>query len=340
MALILPISPTSPDPVLIQKAADCIVQGGLVAFPTETVYGLGANAFNPSAVAKIFAAKKRPADNPLIVHIADYDHLALVAASFPPLAKKLAAAFWPGPLTLVLKKKPAIPEIVSAGLSTVAVRMPRHPIAHALLQAAKVPIAAPSANLSTKPSPTHAKHVIDDLYDAADVIIDGGPVDLGLESTVVDVLHQPPLLLRPGTITFEQLNAILPTLVDGTTVALKGPVRSPGMKYKHYAPRAKVIVIEGAQDAVAKKISELLITYKQQGHRVGILSTSNIMHDSDFTYFLGTRPREIAKRLFAAFRAMDEKNITIILSESLPDEGLGRSVKNRLLKAAEEVIKV
>ena len=262
----------------IKYAAQVIEEGGLVAFPTETVYGLGADALNKTAVEKIFKAKGRPSDNPLIVHVADKKSVGNLVLRIPEKAEKLMDAFWPGPLTLVMDKQSIVPDIITAGLDTVAIRVPSHPIALALIREAKLPIAAPSANISGKPSPTDSKHVINDLYGKVDVIIDGGFSNIGVESTVVDMVVDPPMLLRPGGITLEQLEDVIGNVRIDPGIAQKnldGKVvpKSPGMKYKHYAPKAKVVIVEGEIQKVAEKINELVKECESRDIKVGILAT-------------------------------------------------------------------
>ncbi len=335
MTRILAISPSAPDPALVRAAAKVINRDGLVAFPTETVYGLGAHALHAKAIAKIFSAKGRPQDNPLIVHVADISELSLLARDIPPEARLLAERFWPGPLTMVLRRKEGVPDAVTAGLDTVAVRMPSHPVARALLRAAKAPIAAPSANLSTRPSPTSAAHVIEDLMGRVDIIIDGGSCAIGLESTVVDLTHRPALLLRPGGITLEMLNEVM--AVEQYRQKGKEPPRSPGMKYRHYAPKAKVIIVEGSPEKVGEKINSLLKEYGRM--RIGVLTTSERWYDSMLTIYLGATEEEIAHNLFAALRSFDRNGIEVVLSESIAAKGIGLAITNRLEKASYERVR-
>ena len=234
----------NPNLSILKKAADIIKKGGLVVFPTETVYGLGANALDEKAVEKIFIAKKRPSDNPIIAHISDIGELSSLVSEITPIHKKIIENFWPGPLTLLFNKKDSVPPIVSAGLPTITVRFPSHPVARKLIELSGIPIAAPSANLSGRPSPTNAQHVIEDLNGRVDIIIDGGPTTFGLESTVVDILNNPPRILRNGAVSIEEIRKILPNVIDGTKILNNNSPISPGMKYRHYAPRAKVILLD------------------------------------------------------------------------------------------------
>jgi L-threonylcarbamoyladenylate synthase len=301
------------------RAAGIIRKGGTVAFPTETVYGLGADALNAKAVKKIFRAKGRPSDNPLIVHIASRKDVYKLADDVPRSAELLMEKFWPGPLTMVLKKSKSVPKIATAGLNTVAIRMPRHKVALALIKAAKAPIAAPSANLSGKPSPTSAEHVIFDLSGKIDAIIDGGETDIGIESTVIDLTSKVPAILRPGKITREQLKKVLGKIA--THHGKQKTARSPGMKHRHYAPEAKMIIVKGKPAAVKKEIAKLAKAYGKMGKRVAVIK-------------IGKNLEATAKNLFAILRHLDRKKFGIILSESIPKKGLGVAIMDRLERAA------
>lgn len=339
-------------PGAVERAAAILREGGLVAFPTETVYGLGADGFNPEAVARIFAAKGRPADNPLILHVTGADMLEGVARELPPPARALMDAFWPGPLTLVLPRGPAVPAAVSAGLDTVAVRAPAHPVALALIRAAGRPLAAPSANRSGRPSPTRAEDVLEDLAGRIDAILDGGPTGIGVESTVVDVTVSPPVLLRPGGVPSEVLAAALPGLRRAEAGAGgdggAGPARSPGMKYAHYAPRARVILVLGPAGRVAEAVRRRAESLAQEGRRVAILATEetagayHALGARAAVQVLGSRgdPAGAGRRLFAALRDLDRLGAEVILAEGLPEAGLGEAVMDRLRRAAREVIDV
>lgn len=326
---IIKINPQKPEKSKIKKAADIIKDGGLVAFPTETVYGLGADVFNEKAVKKIFVAKKRPFDDPLIVHIADISDLHKLAKIIPETAVKLAKKFWPGPLTMVFKKAKSVPDCVTAGLDTVAVRMPENNIALKLIKVSGTPIAAPSANIFTKPSPTSAKHVIEDLSGKIPMIIDAGQTKIGLESTVLDLTSKIPMILRPGKITAEELKPILgkieyppPEARPRPSGAGKTP-KSPGMKYRHYSPKAKVILVVGEKNKTKNKIRELEKIYKK---------TAVIRADKDV--------ENLSKNLFKKFREFDSKKIEIIIVEGVKEKGLGLALMNRTKKAASRIIRV
>lgn len=337
---ILRVNPKNPSISQIRQAAKIIKSGGVVAFPTETVYGLGANALDSKSVGKIFVAKGRPSDNPLIVHISDIAEVGILADDIPNIAYDLMERFWPGPLTLVLKKSKIVPKIVTGGLDTIAIRMPKNRISQAIIREAGVPIAAPSANIAGRPSPTMAKHVKEDLSGRIGLIIDGGPTKIGIESTVVDLSKKTPMLLRPGSVTLEQLQEIVeevkihPIIFGRKTKTVH---RSPGMKYRHYSPNAKIILVEGVK--ANQKISQLLHQYKKQGMRVGILSMKKNHTRSDLSRFIGSNPSTIAANLFKSFREFDEKKIDIILAQGISQKGLGLGIMNRLGKAAYKKIK-
>lgn len=324
---ILHMKPNRPDQDKLNIAARLIRDGELVAFPTETVYGLGANAYNTTAVGKIFQAKGRPADNPLIVHISDREMLEPLIRFMPPCAEQLIAAFWPGPLTLVFPKSEDVPAIVTAGLDTVAIRMPSHPVAHAFIYRAGVPIAAPSANLSGKPSPTRIKDVVEDMDGRIACIIDGGDCDVGLESTVIDLSAQTPVILRPGGVSKEELERVIGPLKvhEGTT---EKPA-SPGMKYRHYAPDAQVILVQEPE-----RFQSVIDAEKKAGKRVGALVLGDRHVRADLVMRLGATIEEAGKTLFALLREMDRQGADIIIVESMPETGRGRAVMNRLKKAA------
>ena len=317
----------------IRIAARLILEGKLVAFPTETVYGLGADALNENAVRRIFEAKGRPADNPLIVHIADFKDLEKLAREIPEEARLLAEKFWPGPLTLVLPKREEVPAVTTGGLDTVAVRMPAHPIALALIRAS-TPIAAPSANISGKPSPTLAEHVVDDFYGKIEAIIDGGETKIGVESTVIDLSSERPTLLRPGGLPLEEIERVIGEVEIHPAVRgkLVDVARSPGMKYKHYSPNAQVIVVEGKRDNVRRKINELITEYRGRGLRVGVMATEE--YEADEFFHLGRTEGEVARNLFKALRELDKRGVDVIIAEGVEERGLGFAVMNRLRKAA------
>lgn len=329
----------------IKKAAVIVKAGGIVAFPTETVYGLGANVFDIKAVRKIFKAKGRPRDNPLIVHIASKKEIHRVAnlkrLNTLRLVKRLISAFWPGPLTLVLPKARKIPAVVSAGLQTVAVRMPSNNIARALIRAAGVPIAAPSANKSGHPSPTNAQHVAHDFGKDL-VILNGGQTTVGLESTVVDCTVSPPVVLRYGGVPLEELRRVVSNIRARDGVR-KGPAKSPGMKYRHYAPRAPLVIVSGTGGKLFRAVREIVKTSRAK--RIGILATDEHLplytrsHDlRTFILSLGSRKRlaVCARRLFAVLRQFDTLNVDIIIAESFPEKGIGAAIMDRLHRAAKK----
>ena len=323
-------------------ASDILKSGGLIAFPTETVYGLGADALNRDAVLSIFSAKGRPADNPLIVHIHDRAQLDPLC-DVPDRAAPLMDAFWPGPLTLLCEKKPAVPDEVTAGLPTVAMRMPSHPVARALLQACNLPVAAPSANSSGRPSPTTASHVMEDMKGKIPLIIDGGMCDVGLESTVLDLCHGEPVILRPGGITREMISSVL-----GCEVAVAGSVLrplkenetalSPGMRYRHYAPQALVTLVEGPEEKVIPLLRKLYAEQAAQNRKCCVLCFSEHVDalSSCNPHDIGSSasPSEIAHRLFNILRQLDEEGMETVFSEVIPPEGVGLAVMNRLGRAA------
>lgn len=330
------------DSLIIKEASQIIRNGGLVAFPTETVYGLGANALDEEAVKKIFKAKGRPSDNPLIVHISSKEELPPLVEHIPENAKILMDAFWPGPLTLIFPKSDKIPYSITAGLSSVAIRLPQNEIAATLIKVSGLPIAAPSANTSGKPSPTKAAHVIEDLHGKVDMILDGGSVTVGLESTVVDVTGGKPMILRPGGITKEMLEEVMgEVLVDPAIISSKtltSTPKAPGMKYKHYAPKAKVIIVEGELDRVITSINKFTREKQSQNLKVGVMATTQTKdyYNADAVISVGDRnnPRTIAAHLFDTLRAFDESGVDVVFSESFPDEEIGFAIMNRLKKAA------
>lgn len=337
----------NPDPRHIDRAADLIKSGGTVAFPTETVYGLGANGLDEAAVRRVFAAKGRPADNPLILHIASVADLPSLVLSVPAQAATLAEAFWPGPLTLVLPRAERVPALVSAGLPTVAVRMPSHPVALALIRAARLPVAAPSANLSGRPSPTTAGHVLADLDGRIDMILDGGPTAVGVESTVLDLSSPQPTLLRPGGVTVEMLTDVIGpvAIAPGATADPRaGTVvrpRSPGMKYRHYAPAAPLTLVEGEAEAVAVKIEALLAEQRAAGKRVAALVSAELAgrlarDAAAVIAVLGQRrdPATMAANLFARLRELDAAGVEAIVAEGYSEAGVGLALMNRLRRAA------
>ncbi len=341
--ILLHIHPLKPEVAKIKVAASIIKRGGLVAFPTETVYGLGADALNPNAVRMLFEAKRRPLDNPPIVHVANLNDVGKLAKRLPATAQALMKKFWPGPLTLVLERSEVVPDVTVAGLNTVAVRMPKNNIALALIRVSGTPIAAPSANLAGKPSPTTAQHVIDDLNGRIDAVLDGGATCIGVESTVLDVTVEPPMVLRPGGVTFEMLKQVLADVRLHPFVAAEQEVaiseaRSPGMRHKHYAPKARVILVEGSVSSMVEEVRALVAQFEREGSRVGVLATDETAQSyrADVVKSLGSRfnVEAIAQNLFKLLREFDEENVDVIVAEGVPAEGLGLAVMNRLRKAS------
>jgi L-threonylcarbamoyladenylate synthase len=325
----------------IARAGEILKKGGLVAFPTETVYGLGANALDEEAAAKIYAAKGRPSDNPLIVHIAETEDLEKIVKRVPEKAWILAEKFWPGPLTMIFQKNDLVPYGTTGGLDTVAVRMPDHEIARALIKSGGGYIAAPSANTSGRPSPTTAYHVEEDLGGRIDMIINGGSVSIGLESTIVDMSGEEPVILRPGYINQEMLNEVIgPVAMDPGLIADDSKIRpkAPGMKYKHYAPKADLVILEGTQEAVVKRINELIARGEQSGARIGIIATDETaaLYQGGIVKSIGSIHDEItiSQHLYGILREFDELAVTNIYSEAFETPKLGQAIMNRLIKAA------
>lgn len=326
----------------LAEAAELLRRGGLVAFPTETVYGLGANALDEAAAKKIYEAKGRPSDNPLIAHISGPSELEPLVKEIPEAARKLMERFWPGPLTLIFAKKEIVPYGTTGGLDTVAVRMPSDPIANTLIRLAGVPIAAPSANRSGRPSPTTADHVWQDMDGRIDMIVDGGPVGIGLESTIVDVTGKAATILRPGAITREMLEEVLGQVeIDP---AILGPLRegvrpkAPGMKYRHYAPKADLTLVEGEMEPVVRAINQMARQAMKDGRRVGIICTDETRscYPAGMVRSIGIRAKEetVAHNLYAVLREFDDLEADVIYSESFPGDQIGQAIMNRLTKAA------
>jgi len=350
---IIKVDPLNVDEDALRLCASVIRRGGLVAFPTETVYGLGADAYNPRAVRRIFEAKQRPADNPLIVHIASFDQLYEVAAEIPKRIEGFLRRVWPGPLTVILRRSDRVPDVVTAGLDTVAVRMPAHPVAQKLIEFSGVPIAAPSANLSGRPSPTTAQHVIEDLWGRVDVIIDAGETIFGVESTIIDVLTDPPVLLRPGPYPVEKLRELL-----GKDIVVPGFARglgeaekalSPGVKYRHYAPRTPLILVELEGYGDPKRVADavrMVVEAEGRGRRVAILASEET---APLYRGLGVRvvvlgPRRdmyrVARNLFKALRELDTMGVDLAVAEGFEERGLGLAVMNRLRKASTRILRL
>ena len=341
--MITPTRILAADPAAIAEAAALIRAGDLVAFPTETVYGLGANAFDPAAVARIYVAKGRPASDPVIVHVAASSQLAEVTPAIPEMAHALIAAFWPGPLTLVLPRGPRIPPAVSAGLPTVAVRMPAHRVALALIEAAGVPIAAPSANLFARTSPTTARHVLDDLGGRIPLILDGGPTPVGLESTVLDLTGPAPRILRPGGVGLDAIARLAPdvTLAPRYAEPGAGALPAPGMLLRHYSPHATVYLVEGPDARLPAALAALCAEFAAQGRRVGLLIADE---DRDALTGVGVPIvtlgsladlEQVAQRLFAGLRELDAQGVDVIVARAFPQRGIGLAIHDRLLRAAE-----
>jgi L-threonylcarbamoyladenylate synthase len=330
MTQVIPLDPDLPQQETIELAASIIRDGGLVAFPTETVYGLGADAMNESAVQKIFEAKGRPADNPLIVHVCNSEMLEVVAGDISKLAHQLIDRFWPGPLTLVLERKPEVAPSVSAGLLSVAVRMPGNTIAFELIRSARIPIAAPSANASGRLSPTTAAHVLEDLDGRIDLILDGGATSIGIESTVLDMTADPPVILRPGAVTREMLMEVIGSVEHAASgEALR---RSPGTRHRHYSPRARVILIEHESRESIERICEAHLTKERTGF---IGHTSIAIDDPNFNMILLDPSAEAyARSIYSALRELDQTGTKVIIVEGITEKGAGVAVMDRLRRAA------
>lgn len=327
---------------IIQTAAKILQEGGLVAFPTETVYGLGGNGLDSTACEKIYLAKGRPSDNPLILHISEFEELNTIVRAVSPAAQKLMDAFWPGPLTMVFPKADIVPAKATGGLDTVAVRFPNHPVARAIIKAAGLPIAAPSANSSGKPSPTRASHVEFDLNGKIDMIVDGGAAEWGLESTIVDVSGEVPMILRPGAVTKEMMEEVVgkveidPAILQKPAADLRP--KAPGMKYTHYSPKAEVILVKGERTAVADEINRLAAEDQAHGWKTGVMATEETkdLYHADIVLSLGSRERleEIGANLFKYLRKFDFLGADKVYSEVFTEEGEGMAIMNRLNKAA------
>ncbi len=330
---------TDSDTILLTEEAELIKNGQLVAFPTETVYGLGADALDPTAALRIYEAKGRPSDNPLIVHISDISQAEMISASIPETARKLAEAFWPGPLTIILNKNEMVPDETTGGLKTVAVRMPSHPVARALIEQSGCMIAAPSANTSGRPSPTTAQHVYEDMNGKIPMIIDGGSVGIGIESTIVDCTTDVPMILRPGYVTADMVEEICGAVaIDPGIISEDSGIKpkAPGMKYRHYAPKAPLKIVEGDIEKVISYINAQIMASPEE--IVGVIATDETKsrYNSEKVFSVGTRADDetVARNLYAVLREMDEVGVTCIFSESFKEQHLGAAIMNRLLKAA------
>lgn len=325
---------------ILNYPAKVLKEGGLVAFPTETVYGLGCNALDEEAVSKIFEVKGRPGDNPLIIHISEIEMLDNLVKDYSGIVKKVISKFWPGPLTIVFKSSDLVPSCVTAGLETVAVRMPSNAIAQKLIEIADVPVAAPSANLSGKPSPTSAKHVIDDLSGKIECIIDGGDCEVGLESTVLDMSSDLPTILRPGGVTIEELRKVIPSVIyDEALKNLEMIPKSPGMKYVHYSPEAEVYILENFDYSPGKiKYIEGIIEKDFSDKKIGFMGSRTFIKSFDKHYGISLGDQndfnQIASNLFRALRAFDDEGIEVVISESFELIGVGHAIMNRLRKSA------
>ena len=323
----------------LTKAAEFIKNGGLVAFPTETVYGLGGDGLNSEAASKIYKAKGRPSDNPLILHINDQKMLHKIVNDVNSMAKKIMTAFCPGPITLILPKSDIVPSSVTGGLDTVAVRMPDNDIARELIRLSNTPIAAPSANISGRPSPTTAQAVYNDLHDRIDMILDGGACHFGVESTIVDCTEDVPIILRPGAITKEMLEELFPVVkIDRAIVGDNVVPKAPGMKYKHYAPKANMILFEGSSAKMADAIANKIADYEREGKKVGLVVSSEVaeklQHENTAIYGNQEDLLTIASDIYECLRFFDDKDVDIILAEGTTDKGIGLAIMNRLHKAS------
>ncbi len=335
---------TREDPAIAECAA-ILRRGGLVAIPTETVYGLAANALDPAAVARIFEAKGRPTWDPLIVHVSSFEMVSRVAVEFPETAQKLVQRFWPGPLTLLLPKSASVPSSVTAGRETVAVRMPAHPVAHALIAAADLPLAAPSANRFGRISPTTADHVLSELNGRIDAVLDAGPTEIGLESTVLDPLRAPPLLLRPGGVTREQIEAVLgPVDLYSPPAQAIGPqaLASPGLAARHYAPTARLILIDGERAALLNAVRAYVGSEGERGQYVGVMAPDDWIDETTlagggivlFPWGAWGDWQQLGRNLFAGLRYLDKPGVSVILCPLPPAEGIGLALRDRLSRAA------
>lgn len=333
------IKVNSLDDEVLKRASKCIKNGGLVAFPTETVYGLGGDGLNPKAASRIYQAKGRPSDNPLILHINDQKMLKRIVSEITPMAKKIMTAFCPGPITIILPKSKIVPKTVTGGLDTIAIRMPDNDIARELIRLADTPIAAPSANISGRPSPTTAQAVYHDLQGRIEFILDGGACEFGVESTIVDCTEEVPVILRPGAITKEMLEEIFPVVkIDGAIVGENVIPKAPGMKYKHYAPKADMVLVEGAKEKMVQEILKIVQDYEAKNKSVGLLVSDEVAdklnHKYTFKYGSQNDLSQIASEIYEGLRYFDDKAIDIIVAEGTTNKGIGLAIMNRLHKAS------
>lgn len=338
---VVTVDKEKPDLQVMRMAGEILRKGGLVAFPTETVYGLGGDGLNAGSSKKIYAAKGRPSDNPLIIHIADLESLEKIVKSVPPKAKLLAEKFWPGPLTMIFSKSSRVPYETTGGLESVAVRMPSHPVALAIIREGGGYIAAPSANTSGRPSPTRAEHVCEDLTGKIDMIVDGGAVGIGLESTIVDFTEEVPVILRPGYINQEMIQEVIgPVRMDRGLLITEEKVRpkAPGMKYRHYAPKAQLTIVQGSSSQVTAYINAQCEKAVREGKKPGVIAADETVSAYRGAVVKGIGARndeeEIARNLFAVLREFDEEDTDILFSESFDTPRMGQAIMNRLLKAA------
>lgn len=338
---VITVDKQNPDSGALREAGEILKNGGLVAFPTETVYGLGGDGMNPDSSRKIYTAKGRPSDNPLIIHIADMDSLGKLVKSVPLKAKKLAEKFWPGPLTMIFRKSREVPYETTGGLESVAVRMPSHPVALALIRAGGGYVAAPSANTSGRPSPTKAEHVIEDLQGKIEMIVDGGDVGIGLESTIVDFTEDIPIILRPGYVNQTMIEEVIgPVRMDKGLLITDEKVKpkAPGMKYRHYAPKAQLTIVEGNEREVADYINEQCQRLAEKGKKAGVIAAreTSSLYQGAVVKSIGSRQEEeeIARHLFAILRDFDREDVDCIYSEAFQTPKMGPAIMNRLLKAA------
>nr|MBQ8252116.1 threonylcarbamoyl-AMP synthase [Lachnospiraceae bacterium] len=329
------------DKHVLKEAGEIIQGGGLVAFPTETVYGLGGDAMNPESAKKIYAAKGRPSDNPLIVHICKTEDMEKIVREVPKQAYVLAERFWPGPLTMIMKKADCVPKETTGGLDTVAVRLPDHPVALAFIREAGGFVAAPSANTSGRPSPTLGKYVYEDMNGRIEMILDGGEVGIGVESTIIDLTEDIPVVLRPGYVTWEMLQEVLgevcldPTMLE---IDCQQAPKAPGMKYRHYAPRGELVIVSGDREKVSDKIGQLLTEKRELGFKTGVIVSKEEEHlyRADSVKVTGDRTdmAAVARNLFRILREFDDENIDCMYVQAFPKDGIGQAVMNRMLKAA------
>lgn len=325
---------------VLREAGDILKAGGVVAFPTETVYGLGADALKTDSANKIYEAKDRPADNPLIIHISRFEDIYAITSQVPESAKRIAEAFWPGPLTMILPKAATVPHETTGGLETVAVRMPSHPVAQTLIELGGGFVAAPSANRSGRPSPTLAKHVTEDMLGRIDMIIDGGAVGIGIESTIIDLTINPPQVLRPGSVTVSMLEEVIGKVAEDNTLLTEDgqAPRAPGMKYRHYAPWGELVIVQGEPDLVTERINREVSKAHAAGEKTGVIGSSQMLagYRADVVKSVGSREdeEEIAGNLYRILREFDEEKVNRIYSEAFESQGMGQAIMNRLLKAA------